>query len=117
MLEQLTGRINNESMAILEDTDLTEHEKFLKLYRHIHDADQVVADCFDDWRRSRMSMSWRCFACMPDFTEDVGPIVAVCTRCTRGAGGSLSSVFVDRIEVVDTGDAPRYNKVITWRLI
>ncbi len=56
MLEQLTGRINEESSAILVDADQTEYEKFLKLYRHIHDANEIVADCFDDWRRSRMSM-------------------------------------------------------------
>ena len=32
MLEQLTGRINEESSAILADADQTEYEKFLKLY-------------------------------------------------------------------------------------
>ena len=56
MLEELTDRINRESMAILEDTGQTEHEIFLKLYRHIHDSNQIVADCFDGWRRSRMGM-------------------------------------------------------------
>ncbi len=56
MLEQLTGRINSESMAILEETGQTEHERFLKLYRHIHDSNEIVADCFDDWRRSRMDI-------------------------------------------------------------
>jgi len=56
MLEELTGLINRESMAILAETGQTEHEKFLSLYRHIHDANETVVDCFDGWRRSRMGM-------------------------------------------------------------
>jgi hypothetical protein len=56
MLEQLTCRINEESMAILSESSLTEHEKYLKLYRHARNSNEIVADCFDGWSRSRMSM-------------------------------------------------------------
>lgn len=28
------------------------HKQYLALYRHIKDADAVIAVCFNDWRRS-----------------------------------------------------------------
>ena len=56
MLEDLTRYINRQSMAIIWDASQTEHERFLNLYRHDHDSNDLVADCFHDWRRSRMGM-------------------------------------------------------------
>lgn len=45
-LDELTGHINRESMAILDGGGQTEHEKYLILYRHIHDSNYFAADCF-----------------------------------------------------------------------
>ncbi len=54
MLEALCDRINKEARHILEVSAKSEHEKYLSLYRHIKDSDQLVADCFNDWRRSNI---------------------------------------------------------------
>jgi hypothetical protein len=54
MLSTLCGRINRKAMEILHAGGLSEHDKYKKLYRHIHDADKVVGDCFNDWRRSTL---------------------------------------------------------------
>ena len=54
LLNVLCARINKKSEALLSDTTLSDHEKFLKLYSHIQDTNEVVAECFDDWRRSTL---------------------------------------------------------------
>jgi hypothetical protein len=56
LLNTLADRINQESLAILSEEATSAHERYLKLFRHIHDSDEVVAECFDDWRRSRLLM-------------------------------------------------------------
>ena len=55
LLQALCRGINAESMAILQEEGLTEHERHLKAYKHIESSDQVIAKCFDDWKRSAMS--------------------------------------------------------------
>lgn len=30
------------------------HETFLRLYSYINDQNEVMADCFNDWRRSNI---------------------------------------------------------------
>lgn len=52
MLEELCQRINEQALQILKDDSLDQHEKFLSLYRHLIVMNKVVADCFNDWRRS-----------------------------------------------------------------
>jgi 5'-deoxynucleotidase YfbR-like HD superfamily hydrolase len=51
-LEMLCARINEEGREILDSEDSSEHEKYLALYRHLDKSDDIVADCFNDWRRS-----------------------------------------------------------------
>lgn len=55
LLATLCARINRQAMDILGSGELSEPDKYRKLYRHFHDADELVADCFDDWRRSTIS--------------------------------------------------------------
>ncbi len=55
LLQALCRRINAETMAIMQEEGLTEHEKHLKAYKHVENADQVIVKCFDDWKRSAMS--------------------------------------------------------------
>jgi len=50
----LEGRINEKSKDILNAQSASEHEKYLKLYKHIEKSDKIVADCFNDWRRSNI---------------------------------------------------------------
>jgi len=54
LLAILCERINKESLAILSDPGKSEHEKYLALYKHIRESDHVVAECFNDWRRSKL---------------------------------------------------------------
>ncbi|MDA3790205.1 MAG: hypothetical protein PF503_17150 [Desulfobacula sp.] len=54
MLSTLFGRINEQSKDILNDQSASEQEKYLKLYDHIKKSDKIIADCFNDWRRSNI---------------------------------------------------------------
>jgi hypothetical protein len=54
MLSTLCGRINEQSKDILNGQSESEHEKYLKMYDHIKKSDKIVADCFNDWRRSNI---------------------------------------------------------------
>ena len=54
LLECLCKRINRQSAAILEQEDCSQHEQYLTLYRHIQDSDQIIADCFNDLKRSNL---------------------------------------------------------------
>ena len=53
LLATLCNRINTKSQKILNEGSLSEHEKYLNLYRHIKKSDKIIADCFNDWRRSK----------------------------------------------------------------
>jgi hypothetical protein len=54
LLETLSERINAEARRIIIDQASSQHERFLRLYGHLIDANEVVSDCFDDWRRSNI---------------------------------------------------------------
>ncbi|MCK5835833.1 MAG: hypothetical protein KAH09_01085 [Desulfobacula sp.] len=54
LLSTLCGRINEQSKDILNDQSSSEHEKYLKMFDHIKKSDKIVADCFNDWRRSNI---------------------------------------------------------------
>lgn len=60
MLSTLCGRINEQSKDILIDQSESEHEKYLKMYDHIKKSDKIVADCFNDWRRSNIWLKIQC---------------------------------------------------------
>jgi len=54
LLAKLCGRINREALEMLQSPAVGEHEGYLRLYRHYRESDKIVADCFDDWRRSNI---------------------------------------------------------------
>jgi hypothetical protein len=54
LLEALCERINDEARRIAADQASSQHERFLRLHSHFIGGDGVVADCFDDWRRSNI---------------------------------------------------------------
>ena len=56
LLAALCARINTQSASILAELAGSEHEKYLSLYRHIQDSDKIIADCFNDLRRSNLMM-------------------------------------------------------------
>ena len=55
LLDRLCSRINQNGLAHLQ-SDKTEHEKFLAMYKHMDEADRVVAECFNNWARSSVWM-------------------------------------------------------------
>ena len=54
LLATLRERINQQSAALLASFDGTEHEKYLRLYRHIQDSDEIIALCFNALKRSNL---------------------------------------------------------------
>lgn len=54
LLTTLFLRINSKSKMILDDLALSPSEKYRNLYTHIKNSDKIIAECFDDWRRSKM---------------------------------------------------------------
>ena len=60
MLEALSRRINDEVRQVLARADLSENEKRRSIYDIVRRRDRIVAECFDDWRRS--TIIERCWA-------------------------------------------------------
>ncbi len=56
MLHALCTRVNRKAVEIVEAGKKNPHEVYGELYRHIEDSDKIVADCFNDWRRSNIGM-------------------------------------------------------------
>jgi len=54
LIARLCERINKESVAILNEDISSENEKYFKQYKHVQDSDSIIANCFDDWRRSTL---------------------------------------------------------------
>ena len=56
ILAALRDRTNSQSEVILNQGRDTPHKTYLDLYRHIQDSDNVIARCFNDWRRSTLQI-------------------------------------------------------------
>jgi hypothetical protein len=54
LLSELCRTINQKAAAIVHAESGSEYDKYLLLYKYIKDKDAVVAECFDDWRRSNL---------------------------------------------------------------
>jgi hypothetical protein len=54
LLSDLCRKINQSAAEILCSEYGSEHEKYLTLYKHVEASDGIIADCFDDWRRSTL---------------------------------------------------------------
>lgn len=56
LLHALCARINRKAVDVAAGKGENPHKQYLRLYRYIKEADRAIADCFDDWRRSNISM-------------------------------------------------------------
>ena len=56
LLAVLCKQINGQAMDILKSEANSERERYGRLYQHVQNSDGIVADCFDDWRRSTLLM-------------------------------------------------------------
>lgn len=69
-LERLCRRILDEVQHLVADAPKGEsYRTYLALYRHIKERDRLIADCFDDWSRSRALntlMLWRQYNLITD---------------------------------------------------
>jgi hypothetical protein len=54
LLSDLCRTINQKAAEIVHSGSGSEHDKYLLLYKHIKDSDAIVAECFNDWRRSNL---------------------------------------------------------------
>ena len=52
LLDLLCQQINEKAVAMVTGPGNSSHEKYLRLYKHLQKSDRIVADCFNDWRRS-----------------------------------------------------------------
>lgn len=51
-LDRFCARILGEADDILAQPETSPHQRYLALYRHIHDRDKDVANIFNDFKRS-----------------------------------------------------------------
>jgi hypothetical protein len=55
ILDELCSRILKKADEIANAETDRPHHRYLALFKHIQDSDDIVADCFNDWRRSNIS--------------------------------------------------------------
>lgn len=53
LLDRLCTRIMGECRKVMDDTGLTAHQRYLKLFKLLRRRDDELAAAFDDMRRSR----------------------------------------------------------------
>lgn len=53
MLELCSKRNNDVIRGILSDQSMSEYDRYLAVYRKVESQDKIVAECFNDWCRSR----------------------------------------------------------------
>ena len=56
MLHRLCADINRRAAEIATAGPGNPHEQYLALYRFIQDSDPIIGDCFNDWKRSKLSL-------------------------------------------------------------
>jgi hypothetical protein len=54
LLDTLCKRINEDASQIIAGQATSQHEKYLRLFRHVSGSNEIIARCFDDWRRSNI---------------------------------------------------------------
>jgi hypothetical protein len=51
-LDRYCARVLEECAAVIADTSITNHERYLRLYRLVSERDDELASAFNDFRRS-----------------------------------------------------------------
>ena len=54
LLNELCSRILTKDVEIAAAEQKRPHQRFLALYDHLRKSNRIVAECFDDWRRSNI---------------------------------------------------------------
>lgn len=54
LLERACSGINQETKLVLNNVNgLSQYEVYISLYEHIEKKDKIIADCFNDYKRSK----------------------------------------------------------------
>lgn len=54
LLERACSGINQEAQLVLNNVNgLSQYEVYISLYKHIEKKDKIIADCFNDHKRSK----------------------------------------------------------------
>ena len=69
LINELCSRILRQAVEIAR-AEGNPLERYKALYRHIEKSDEVVADCFDDWRRSTVRNTIICLRHHRLLTDD-----------------------------------------------
>jgi len=56
LLVILCQQINRRSVVILNEDRGSEYEKYLRHYEHVKNSDHIIAECFNDRRRSTLML-------------------------------------------------------------
>ena len=54
LLNTLYEQINQRTKNLLTQGSSTPRETYVSVYRHLQKSDDLIAHCFDDWRRSNL---------------------------------------------------------------
>ncbi len=54
LLNELCSRILTNVAKVAAEEKGSPHERDLTLFRYIDESDDIIAECFNDWRRSRI---------------------------------------------------------------
>lgn len=57
LLHALCSRINDGAVQRATRSSGNPHERYLELYAYVKESDKLVAECFDDWRRSTLPLT------------------------------------------------------------
>jgi hypothetical protein len=102
------SRIDSEIVAVLADNRLTESDKRKECYALVLDRDEVVADCFDDWRRSAALdrlMALRQYDLLkPEHLARLSPATANILSEAFPAGGRTATITVGRVTKSNDGE-------------
>jgi|SRR6185503_8220045 hypothetical protein len=60
LLETLCKHLNDEALRTITGDALSEHERFLRLFEQVMNNNEIIAKCFDDWRRSNLFLKLLC---------------------------------------------------------
>jgi len=69
-LERLSERLLEDLRNIAEDTELTWHQRYKKVYRRMEEGDEDVAAAFNDPRRSTYALQLLWFNSLDLLTDD-----------------------------------------------
>lgn len=83
LLNRLAERINARIESIIADSTPSPYEKYLRVFEEVKKSDDIIARCFDDWRRSRfMDLVLSCYreglfteSELSEFSEDTKQLI------------------------------------------